>query len=288
MIPVGWLAPSADCWDSNMLRRLLDGTIYPHGLKFKHHAGFPNTDEGCVLVVPGQYWHHATDQINEAIKRFEWVLLVRTADEEDLFDVGALMHERIRYWVQTPRARYECWGDSLRAFGVGFPPHFNDLPATPPHKSTDVFLLCQDTHTRRHECFEALKDFPETVGRTEGFTQGSKPEQYTEWMVDTKVAPAPSGAVSVDSFRAFEALESHAIPIADTVSPVDGVTDYWRRVFDNPPFPILTDYPSLPGYISEALEQWPANANRIAAWWMRAKRHMAMALKADLQELGAL
>ena len=270
-----------------MLRRLFDNDLYPTGLNFRHYDGYPNTDGACI-VVPGRYWHRTTDQISEAIERYEWVLLVRVSDEEDLFDVGEVLHRNVRYWLQTPRYRY-VGDDTTRYIGVGFPPHFNDLPADPPEKKTAVFLSAQNTHERRHECFAALEGVEGgLIGPTAGFTKGWGPELYATFMTQARVAPAPSGAVSPDSFRLWEALEAHAVPIADAVSPVDGATDYWESVCPGAPFPVLTDYKDLAGYVEDVLKDWPATANRCAAYWMRYKRQLALWLKDDLEELGAV
>jgi hypothetical protein len=271
-----------------MLRLLLDGDLYPHGLKVRHHAGYPNTDGPVCLIVPGRYYAQHTDQINEAIQRFVSVLMVVTSDEEATFDCSNVLHERIRFWVQTPRGGRE-YPEGARFVGVGFSPHFNDLPAEPPVKMWDVFLAGQRTHLRRDEAFEALEHgHARCVVETGGFTQGLSQVEYTQAMTAARVAPAPSGAVSPDSFRLFEALEAHCVPIADTVSPVDGQTDYWHRLFPLCPFPIIEDYASLPGYIDTALEQWPANSNRVATWWILQKRRYAHWLREDLQALGAL
>jgi hypothetical protein len=275
-----------------MLRLLLDGELHPHGLKVRHHVGYPNTDAPMVLVVPGRYYAQHTDQISEAIQRFASVLMVVTSDEESCFDIGKIEHKAIRFWQQTPRVGREY--PAARLFGVGFPPHLNRLSSDVPEKDVDVFLAAQNTHARRRECFEALENTAgsQFVHATEGFTQswreGAGPGDYALQMMKAKVAPAPSGAVSPDSFRFFEALEAHCVPIADDVSPVDGPTGYWSRLFPDAPFPILTDYESLPGYIDDALKAWPANANRIAAYWMRYKRRMAHNLRDDLEALGAL
>lgn len=270
-----------------MLRLLLDGDLYPHGLKVRHHKGYPNTS-GAIIVLPGRYWHRTTDQINEALQRYEWVLLVRVSDEEDEFDCSDLLHDNMRVWVQTPRVGRD-YGDA-RLFGVGFPPHFNELPAEPPKKTLDVFLSGQSTHTRRVEAFQALKETPHQACLipTEGFTQGLDVEAYAHYMVKAKVAPCPSGAVSVDSFRTFEALESHAIPVADGISPVDGRVDYWRLIFPDCPFPVIEDYNDLSGWIQDLLADWPRNSNRITAWWCRQKRQMSRWLVDDLRGLGAI
>jgi hypothetical protein len=126
------------------------------------------------------------------------------------------------------------------------------------------------------------------VRATDGFTQGMDPDDYARLMTSTKVAPAPAGPASPDSFRLYEALQAHAVPIADDVTPGYDSAGYWRTVFPDAPFPILTGYEQLRGYVGDQLGCWPANANRIAAWWMRYKRQMAGWLREDLEALGAL
>ena len=95
-----------------------------------------------------------------------------------------------------------------------------------------------------------------------------------------KIAPAPSGPVTADNFRLFEALQAHTVPIADT-------KEFWNMLFD-PAFPIVDKYAQLPGYIKDQLWLWPANTNRITAWWMHTKRQYTRWLLDDLTELGAL
>jgi hypothetical protein len=163
------------------------------------------------------------------------------------------------------------------------------LSPAPPGKVVDVFLSAQATHTRRTRAFEALKGFPNSnIEATAGFTQGMPVGEYVGQMCGAKVAPAPSGAVSPDSFRLYEALEAHCVPIADDISPAYPSEGYWRLLFPSDPFPTLRDYADLTGYINDQLEVWPKNANRIAAWWIRQKREMALWLEADLKALGAL
>ena len=54
------------------------------------------------------------------------------------------------------------------------------------------------------------------------------------------------------------------------------------------PFPIVDNYEQLPGYIRDQLEEWPANSNRITAWWMHQKRQLTKWLLEDLNDVGAL
>jgi hypothetical protein len=272
-----------------MLDLMFRNELYPTGLNFNITDGYPSPSrvDGAVLTIPGAYWREHYVEINEALSRYRWVLGIKTSDEEDLFDIRRVNHKNIRWWVQTPRADRDY--GSARLFGVGYTPHFNQLPKEPPVKELDVFLSAQRTHKRRELAFEALQDIPGGVIRqTPGFTEGMKPEAYAEVMCSVKVAPAPSGAVSPDSFRVYEALEAHCIPIADDVSPVYDSAGYWRMLFGGEPFPILENYTDLRGYIEDQLTDWTSKANRCAASWMRYKRTMTHWLREDLEALGAL
>ena len=284
MITVGRLAPK-DQWDQNMLDRLFANQLYPTGLRFSRVEGYPTNVDGCVLIIPGRYWFERVNQISEAISKYQWVLAIRTGDEENQFDPDRVFHRNIKWWVQTPHPEQD-YGDA-RLFGVGFPPHFNDLADTA--RDVDVFLSAQNTHPRRNDCFAALTKVRARVEATatQGFTQGITPQEYAGKMCEAKIAPCPSGPVSPDTFRVFEALEAHCVPVADDEAP-NGVKGFWRTVFPDAPFPILDTYAQLPGYITDQLGLWPANTNRITAWWMRHKRLMSRWLLEDLDGLGAL
>lgn len=287
VISVGWLDP-VGCWDQHIVKLLTTNRLWPTGLEFAHTEGYPDSD-GCCLVIPGRY--HADDEriadIDNAIARYDWVLGFRVSDEEDLFDIHQIAGpERTRWWVQTPRVDRE-YGDA-RLFGVGFPPHFDELPADPPEKTTNAYLAAQNTHRRRQAAFNALAHIPNSTSLpTVGFTQGVEPRHYTEGMLAAKVAPCPAGPASPDSFRVYEALQAHCVPIADDITPGYDSAGYWRMLFPDCPFPILTDYNNLAGWVKDQLHQWPENANRVAAWWMRQKRRYTQWLREDLQALGA-
>jgi hypothetical protein len=271
------------------LDRLFANQLYPTGLEFERHDTYPKTD-GTILMIPGRYWAKHTTDISDAIARYRWVLAIRTGDEEDLFDITKVEHPNLKWYVQTPRTDRD-YGDA-RLIPLGFPPHFNVLPPSQPNRVVDVFLAAQRTHERRAQAFYAIdqahQGWNTVTVSTSGFTQGEPPDKYARLMFMAKVAPAPSGAFSPDSFRLYEALEAHAVPIADDISPEYDSEGYWRRLFPDAPFPILTNYNDLPGYIGDVLADYPRIANRIAAWWIGYKRALARALRKDLGDLGAL
>jgi len=266
-----------------MLDQLFANKLYPTGLEFRRYAGYPNT-EGAILIVPGRYWVKVMHDIEDAVASYKWLLLIRTGDEEDLFDVDQFAAPpNTQFWIQTPRRDYP----DARLFGVGASPHMQILPAVPPTKNLDVFISAQDTHRRRRDCFNSLDGLDNSrVHRTAGFTQGMDPAEYVACCAAAKIMPCPSGAVSPDSFRVWEALEAGALPVVDSVSPVDGVTDYWSRLFGEVPFPVVTDWDGVDW--AAMLEEWPANANRVQAWWTQMKRRYVDWLREDLETLGAV
>jgi hypothetical protein len=277
MIQVGRLAPTQQ-WDQNMLDLLFDNDLYYTGLEFKRREGYPTDVDGAIVIIPGRYWHHRINEISEAISKYQWVLAMRVGDEEDLFQPDRVFHRNIRWWVQSPKPRVD-YGDA-RLFGIGFPPHFNDFDFT--ERATAVFLSAQNTHSVRNKCFKALElvTVPKLVAETSGFTQGMDKKRYAGCMGSAKIAPAPSGPVTADNFRLYEALESHTVPIADTKA-------FWLNLYPDAPFPIVDNYDQLAGYINDQLDQWPANSNRITAWWMHQKRLLTRWLRQDLDDLGA-
>lgn len=261
-----YLPPGAQ-WDQTMVGELLD-EVLPEA-----------TLDGLILVIPGRYWHDRIHEIDDMIASYTWVLAIRTGDEEDLFDPSEVAHPNIRWWIQTPRVGRD-YGDA-RLIPLGYSPHFVDLPPEPPEKTLDVFLAAQDTHPRRHQAFDCLEGRRNTLAiRTPGFTRGIFPHTYLAKMIQTKVAPAPAGPATPDTFRLYEALRAHAIPIAEDVA-------YWRLLFPEGPFPIVEEWHQLDGMINAALDDWPRLANRYVAAWLAHTRAMAGWLRDDLTALGA-
>lgn len=292
-IAVGRLAPGRQ-WDQNLVDELLANRLYPTSLEFARHNGYPTGHEGCVLIVPGRYWAGHEEEIADALAHQPWVLGIRCGDEEDLFDVAKVTHPNARWWVQTPHPNRDYGPSASRYFGVGFPPHFNDLGDENLTKDLDVFLSGQNTHDRRQRTFSALAADPgDTESRrfihpTDGFTHGLPADEYVATMLRAKVAPAPAGPVTADTFRVWEALEAHTVPLVDTLSPAHNVNGYWDRVLPGAPITLYSRPPRLPAVIEGAVGDWPECANRTTAWWMRYKRQMAGWLVDDLKALGAL
>lgn len=283
-------------WDQTVLNLLWSNQLTPTGMEFiDTHGMWPTPiGAGIILVIPGRYWfddefnHNSIAYINGKIADYPWVLAIKTGDEEDLLDIDRIEHPNIRWWIQTPRTDKTYGG--ARRFGVGFTPHFNGVRKNWPVKDIDVYLAAQNTHPRRFEAFAMTKYLNVdmmVLNESPGFTQGLTPDVYTDNMVHSKIALAPAGPASPDSFRLYEALESHCVPIADDVTMLYDSNGYWRSIFDDPPFPIITDWRELPQLVDDVMSKWVSWSNRIAAWWIRQKREYMRWLIDDLIALGA-
>lgn len=246
------------------------------------------TSEDVILILPGAY--HKVEDINREIARFKSCLVIVTSDENNLFPVNELKHPNMKLWVQTPKTN-ATYPKGTRFFGVGYGfARYRGITGELPQLN-DIFISGQNTHQRRHFMFSELekyvegkKDLQYLINKTAGFTQGYSEDFYFNHMRQTKIAPAPSGIVSPDSFRVYEALECGAIPIADDISPAYNSKGYWAKLFPDTPMPILGD-DNLKDIIDTELENYSWRSLQIFAWWQQQKRQYAYDLVEDLVQL---
>jgi hypothetical protein len=253
-------------------------------------SALPADADGAVIVLPAR--HHADIQyvtrLNADIAKLRWVVLMLIGDEESAFPTERIEHPNIRIWVQMLRPGLHPFVQ--HPLVNGYTPHVRLLDDTPcPAKPIDWFFSGQITHPRREQCLDGLNGLPN--GRllpTAGFTEGLPPAEFMAALASAKIAPAPSGPVSPDSFRFAEALEAGCVPLADAQTSPAGFPDgYWQHILgdDDLPFPIIPDWSTLPEVMSRELAAWPANANRCGMWWMSHKRRIAYDLDYDLRQL---
>lgn len=244
--------------------------------------------EGAVVLVPARFQDGDAALLNRAIEPLPWVVLILTSDEEASFPVEDLRHSNLTLWVQYPRPGQHDRARRLPLGPTTDTPMLRLVDEQPvDRRPLDWFFAGQVTHHRRVTMARAL------VGRERGlmvasseFAGGLDQRSYLERLASAKVVVAPSGPVSPDSFRLWEALEAVALPIGDArashYDPPDGVA-YWPWLLDqDPPFPIVEDWDTVGDVIDEALERWPENAVRAAAWWQQHKRRLGLRFDADL------
>lgn len=298
-IPVIWLSyrddtPSRGYWDHGIVNEIFDNKLWSvsEGYSFVHLDSFDSHfqyNSGAVVVLPARSHVDFIDKLNEDIAKLDWVVLVLTGDEESVFPVEKVFHDKIKIYVMSPRKGRH---DEYRFLGTGYPPQLHDLVTSEESdKDIDWFFSGQVTHDRRKQCVEQLRTMTNGVlNETKGFTQGFDHEKYYDYFKRAKVAPAPSGPETPDSFRLFEALETACVPIADTRVPKgDFQDDYWTFFFgEEPPFPIIKEYEQLKGYVQDQVNEYPRINNRVFAWWIAKKRQLAYQVHNDIKSVSGM
>lgn len=261
--------------NEGMYRGWWDMTLFEEYFKnLNHFEGFDQFNKsdidrsGAIVVIPGRSLVGKEDKVNTDISSLMYCLLIVAGDEEASFDISKIKHPNIKIWVQNPhRGKH----DQYDLIGCGYTPGTREMIIT--DKNMDWFFAGQITHVRRQEMADKLRGLRGgKLIETPGFTQGLDHKDYLKQMADAKIAPCPSGPITPDSFRLFEALELGCIPIADEATPNEELKGYWDWLFgEKVPFPTITNYNELPLMISELSRQYPVTSNNVQAWWKRKK-----------------
>lgn len=285
-------------WDQSWLEDVLAPSTWRDGVEVVHVYAAGDVPAGAtvLLVVPAR--HHADRASVEELRFFvgdpahERVVVMLTGDEEHRFPVHAIEGHVHLVWVQNPSSRVAR--SKARVLGCGYTTHVRTaVQATPAVGASQRDLVWsfqgQVTHARRREFAGAARSLaardPMACALLEsaGFTQGVDRELYADTLLRSMVVPAPSGPVSPDTFRLFEALEAGCVPIGDEWT--DGTIDagYLNALFgDDVPFETLVDWRQLAGAVSNVHRQWLYRAARTLSWWVRYKNRMARLLWTDL------
>lgn len=283
-------------WD----QALLEDTFAKLG--FNHHTDFewvntaaelPEDKDGAVVVINGRTHIEDTEQLNKDIAKLKWCLLIVTGDEEAQFPWREVKHPRMAVWYQL--ARMNEHDDVSYHLPNGYRPETRDMLVKigEQPRTTDFFFAGQITHDRRNEMLEhaTIANTPmDIVGKiyeTKSFGEEAITyENYMRQLAGTKIALCPSGPESPDTFRVYEALEAGCLPIVDAFSSKHKNPGFWRYLFgDDIPFPIVEYWDVLPDLLHELLKGWPANANRVFAWWQGKRREIRLKLEDDIKGL---
>lgn len=271
MIPVYWHHGGRGSWCHTICEFLLKGC--------EHHMGIDGADRAIVVVKADSV--PSVQQLNQELAQIGRGVLIVCGNEEGTFQVEQLKHLWMKTWLQTPSPEQKC---IHRALPWGWTPRGEiGVPASS-ERLFDWSFAGQNSHVRRHQCIEALRKIPHgLLGETDGFSQGLSRNVYWELLHSTRMVPCPSGPITVDSFRAAEALEAGAIPILDCVSPAGHYRAYWTRVFGpNFPMPVIESWDTLPAVIEMWLDDWHGRADIVGAWWKSKKAEWLHQLAEDI------
>jgi hypothetical protein len=260
-----------DKWDYGLLNEIFN----KYSVEEIRVTSLPTTERAFVVIPGPQNLGHEYD-INKEIQNISRLILFITGDEEGKFDIDKINHPNAEIWIQYPHKKHQ----NYNKLPVGVPKHLKEFVPEYPYKDNDLYFGGQITHPRRQQLAKVMKTMPNALLRpTEGFAQGDKPVDYYRTLASAKIAPAPSGAVVIDSFRFFEAIEMLCLPIADRVDPNGNSIDFYGMLFeDNIPVEAMSNWSKLTKIVPTLLDNYPGNMHQVVCWWIKYKRDLGIKL----------
>ena len=258
---------AADKWDYGLLKQFFN----KNKIKPDRVTTLPNVDRAFV-VIPGPQNIDYEDQISEELNKINRVVLFITGDESATFKVDKIKHDNIEIWIQYPHRKHSQYNK----LALGVPQHLsNNLPEYQ-DKSYDVFFSGQITHQRRQELATVMPDIPNSFyNPTNGFAEGLSPKRYYDKMFLSKIVPCPSGAMVIDSFRFYEAIEMLCLPVGDKLDSKMQRTDFFNFLFQGEhSIKTVENWQNLPDLLPELLNNYTFEMHQVVCWWIKYKRDL--------------
>jgi len=258
---------AADKWDYGLLKQFFN----KNKIKPDRVTTLPNTDRAFV-VIPGPQNIDYEDQISEELGKISRVVLFITGDESATFKVDKIKHDNIEIWIQYPHRKHSQYNK----LALGVPQHLsNNLPQYQ-DKSYDVFFSGQITHQRRQELATVMPEIPNSFyNPTTGFAEGLSPKRYYDKMFLSKIVPCPSGAMVIDSFRFYEAIEMLCLPVGDKLDSKMQRTDFFNFLFQGEhSIKTVENWQNLPDLLPELLNNYTFEMHQVVCWWIKYKRDL--------------
>jgi hypothetical protein len=268
---------AADKWDYGLLKEVFD----KYEVDQIKVNSIPKVDRGFVVVPGPQNIGHEED-VNTQIQNISRLVLFITGDEEGKFDIDKINHPNAEIWIQYPHEKHKDYNK----LPIGVPQHLKNLVPEYPSKDNDLYFGGQITHSRRKQLAKVMSTLPNALFKpTAGFAQGDKPIDYYRILASCKIAPAPSGAVVIDSFRFFEAIEMLCLPVADKIDPNGNSLDFYNYIFGyDIPVEHVSNWSELRKLVPELLNQYPKNMHNVVAWWIKYKRDLGIKIMGQVSE----
>ena len=264
-----------DKWDYGLLKEIFD----KYEVDQTRVTEIPKADKAFV-VIPGPQTAGNEELLSNELNKLSRVVLFINGDENARFDVSKIRHNNIEIWIQYPHEKH----DQYNKMPIGVPQHLKDNVPEYKEKEYDVYFGGQITHSRRKELASVMPRLKNSLyGPTKGFSLGDKPKDYYAKLSSAKIAPCPSGAAVIDTFRFFESIELLTLPIADKLDPSMTETKFYIKMF-GPEFPVASvdNWNSIEELLPELLENYPNNMHRVVSWWIKYKRDLGSRIMEQL------
>jgi hypothetical protein len=258
---------AADKWDYGLLKQFFN----KNKIKPDRATTLPNVDRAFV-VIPGPQNVDFEDQISEELNKIGRVVLFITGDESATFKVDKIKHDNIEIWIQYPHRKHSQYNK----LALGVPRDLHKHLPEYQDKVYDVSFSGQITHQRRQELAVVMPNIPNSFyNPTAGFAEGLKPKQYYDKMLLSKIVPCPSGAMVIDSFRFYEAIEMLCLPIGDKLDSKMQRTDFFNFLFQGEhSINTVENWQDLPKLLPELLNNYTSEMHQVVCWWIKYKRDL--------------
>lgn len=258
-----------DKWDYGLLKEIFD----KYSVDQIKTTTLP-VEKRAFVVIPGPQTAGNEDILSNELSKLSRVVLFINGDENAKFDINKIKHSNIEIWVQYPHKKHL----EYNKMPIGVPKHLKDNTPEYKEKEYDVYFGGQITHQRRIELSEVMPKLNNSLyGPTKGFSQGDKPQDYYAKLASAKIAPCPSGAAVIDTFRFFEAIELLTLPIADTIDPKGRQTDFYKEMFGKyVPFKYVSNWNEIERLVPKLLDEYPNNMHSVVCWWIKEKRDLGI------------
>jgi hypothetical protein len=224
------------------------------------------------VVVPGPQNVDFEDQISEELSKIGRVVLFITGDESATFKVDKIKHDNIEIWIQYPHRKHSQYNK----LALGVPRDLHKHLPEYQDKVYDVSFSGQITHQRRQELATVMPNIPNSFyNPTNGFAEGLKPKQYYDKMFLSKIVPCPSGAMVIDSFRFYEAIEMLCLPVGDKLDSKMQNTNFFNFLFQGEhSINTVENWQDLPKLLPELLNNYTSEMHQVVCWWIKYKRDL--------------
>jgi len=260
---------ASDKWDYGLIKEIFD----KYEINQIKVTKIPESERAFV-VIPGPQTAGNENRLSNELSKLSRVVLFINGDENARFDVDKISHPNIEIWIQYPHKKHS----EYNKMPIGVPQHLKDNVPEYKEKEYDVYFGGQITHQRRVELSQVMPRLNNSLyGPTKGFSQGDKPKEYYAKLASAKIAPCPSGAAVIDTFRFFESIELLTLPIADTLDPKGIQTNFYKDMFGtNVPFKNVSNWNELDKLVPRLLDHYPNNMHQVVCWWIKQKRDLGI------------
>lgn len=297
LVPVWWLFGGRNVWDLSLMDAALSGRFGSRELQFEHHVldgkPLPESHHGRtgVFIVLGTACAKQVALARSIIAKAGPSVIAHMGDESHELNDRLIVRPGDILWRQA-QAPGDDWPD--RRLVEGWRAETVETVNRLKREHHDKDLLWafsgQVTHSERLACYCALKGRKDGVLKgTPGFGQGLGYDDYLRLLVRCKVAPCPSGPVTADTIRLYEALEAGCLPVCNRRAPGQPQSfNYWEEVFGCEPFPCVDNWAELPLLLEKlagakgALDWW---LDLSSQWWAAYKHELRRFAEADVLQL---